>query len=156
MRSLADQSNQNECCGYSVNPVYRWYNSNNGEYMYCFDNSGNQGGFTFQEIVFQTLQVRETDSVFLFQLYNSEGGYFYTTNSQEVQKAERLGWVFQGNIGYVFTFQVTGTFGLHQFYNSELGQHFYTIHPENENLSNGWTDQGVIGYAFDPNGSTDC
>lgn len=147
-RSLSDQYE----CGYAVNPIYRWYNSNKGDHLYCCGSEGSSSGYTYQEIGFQTLKYRQTNSVMLYRLYKAAGGYFYTSNYQEVEKAvAKFGWVLQGNIGYVFTFQVTGSFALHRYYNSEINRHFYTIHPEHENLSGRWTHEGVIGYAFDSN-----
>ena len=150
LRGLSDQTQ----CGYAVNYVYRWYNSNTGDYQYCFDsqNSGSSG-YTYQEMGFETLKYQQDSTVPFYELYNSNEGYFYTTNSQEVEKAQRLGWQLQGNIGFVFTIEVTGSFAIHQYYSSQYNSHFYTINPESENL-NGWTDQGVIGYTFDT--SSNC
>ena len=68
---------------------------------------------------------------------------------------QNLGFTLEGTIGYVLSSQVTGSVPLYRYYNNGLGKHFYTIHPENESLG-GWTAEGVIGYAFDPNGSDDC
>jgi hypothetical protein len=151
-------------CGYQVQDVYRWYNSQSGnslqyDHFYCLASSGEsapQLGYTYEEVGFETLVNQQEDAVPLYRLYSATGGHFYTTSAKEKNSViQNLGFTLEGNIGYIFSSQVTGSLPLSRYYHSKFNKHFYTIHPENESLS-GWTSEGVIGYAFDPNGSADC
>jgi hypothetical protein len=146
-------------CGYQVQNVYRWYLSKNSDHFYCLAKAGElapQMGYANEGVGFQTLVNQQEDAVPLYRLVDANGGHFYTTSTKEKNSVmTNLGFTLEGNIGYVFSTEVTGSVPLYRYYNSGVNMHFYTIHPENESLS-GWTAEGVIGYAFDPNGSDDC
>ena len=145
-------------CGYQVQPVYRWYLGANSDHFYCLDSKGEaapQLGYTSEEVGFDTLVNQVDDAVPLYRLYSATGGHFYTTSTKEKNSVvQNFGFTLEGVIGYVLSSQVTGSVPLYRYFNNQLGKHFYTIHPENGSLS-GWTAEGVIGYAFDPNGA-DC
>ena len=161
--SLRRLSNSSKC-GYQVQNVYRWYNSQSGDvleydHFYTLASSGELApsiGYTYEQIGFQTLVSQQDDAVPLYRLYKQAGGHFYTTSTAEKNSViQNLGFALEGNIGFIFSSQVDGTVALHRYYHASLAKHFYTLHPENESLG-GWTDEGVIGYAFDSNGSADC
>jgi hypothetical protein len=93
----------------------------------------------------------------LYRLYKStpETDHVYTTSSSEVSALEARGYAFERVEGYLFTSQVTGSSPLYRLRkgNNVAGQdaeHRYTLSTSARQslLTAGWTDEGVIGYAF--------
>jgi len=96
-------------------------------------------------------------SVPLYRMYKftPETDHLYTTSASEVSALESRGYGFDRVEGYLFTSQVAGSTALYRLRkgNNIAGQdaeHRYTLSTSARQslLSAGWTDEGIIGYAF--------
>lgn len=86
----------------------------------------------------------------LIRLYNSRiENHLYTTDRAEaLSAASYAGYVYEGDMGYVYSSSQASTEPVYRLYNARMNNHFYTTKSE-EVLSaqyGGFTLEGIIGY----------
>lgn len=71
--------------------------------------------------------------------------HFYNSRFTEIGCGAG-GWWYEGTIGELLDREQTGTAALYRFWHPGLGDHFYTLHPEE--ASEGYQQEGYVGYLF--------
>ena len=88
-----------------------------------------------------------------YRLYNpSSGQHHWTTDLNEYNFLQSVGWSQEGIDGYILPSQVAGTLALYRLYlNASGGLHLWTI-DQNEvdylTANAGWTYEGIAGYVI--------
>ena len=122
-------------------PVYRYYNSTNGDHFYTIDNVSTYTGYATEGVAFyaydpQVAQPNGTASMYRF--YNSStGDHFYTTSENEKDSLidnPQWDYAYEGIAFFVNSAQANEAIPVYRFYNSTTGDHFYTV-SENEKNS---------------------
>ena len=101
------------------------------------------------------------DLTALYRYWNpSVSDHFYTTNINEIGTATagevgKHGYRSEGAESLVYTGRVTGTVPLYRYWNSALGDHFYTTASSEigttapgETGQHGYVSKGIVGYCF--------
>lgn len=115
-----------------VLPFFRLYHPNNKDHFYTIDpaeaiKADEKFAFNNEWIECFVLKQQIPASVPLFRLYKHKTrDHFYTTDRMERQKAERLGYKYEGRAGYVFPNQQPRTVPLFRLYRHDIRDHFYT------------------------------
>ena len=86
-----------------------------------------------------------------YRLYNPlSHQHHWTTDLNEYNVLESLGWTKEGIVGYILPTAVTGTLPLYRLYlNAFGGLHLWTTDANERNVlttTAGWVDEGVAGY----------
>lgn len=133
-------------------PLYRYYNSNNGDHFYTtnFNELGGGGGEWNAEGVTGYIHTSpQADTNPLHRYYNhSNNDHFYTTNFDELGGGGG-DWNYEGVQGHIFPTQKPNTVALHRYFNSGNGDHFYTTNFGELGGGGGdWNYEGVTGFIF--------
>ena len=128
---------------FPISAVHRYQNGNDHFYTTELTEIGvaNVGmvgnhGYKYEGPGFRVLANQEEGAVALYRYWNPEViDHFYTTNLTEINvtdvgKVGNYGYKLEGVLGYCFSIPTVGTMPLHQYYNRELNDHFYTINFE--------------------------
>lgn len=139
----------------SFKPVYRVYNSNNGDHLYTTSTSEYDWlasiKWTTEGIAFQSVLSDYEGAVPVYRLYNPNSGeHFYTTSEDEYNSVSEAGWSKE-QVGFYMAPKDTGD-AVYRVFNPNAtgpGSHFYTSNKtEADGLVNkGWKDEGIAFYS---------
>ena len=148
-------------------PLYVVYDPVDLDYFYTLSPTERDAalmyGYTDQGIAFYVEAEASSQARPFRRFYKGAPQYehFYTIDDADVASVLAAGWADEGNEGYVFAQQVTGSVPVYRlsYYNASTGDlmHHYTIVPAvAQSLSSqGWTNEGIKGYAFTRPGVAD-
>ena len=140
-------------------PRYRLYNPNNHHHHYTTDaNEYNAlatlgwiqegaGCYLYNEMV----TIDSVNAVPYYRVYNPNSfEHHWTTDANEYNVLEALGWVQEGADGYVFATQVSGSEPLYRLYNPNDGLHHWTMDTNERDvlIGLGFIDEGIACYVF--------
>lgn len=118
-------------CGFSQQPLYRYYNSKIKKHYYTvdFNEYGNGGrGWALEGpacLVFGA-EDRDRGIVPLLRYNNPRtGDHYYTIHRHELGQGAD-GYNFEGPACFIYKFRVEGTVPLFEYLNTRIGDHFYT------------------------------
>ena len=134
----------------SLTPVYRFYNSNNGEHFYSTSEAEKQNliavGWDYEGIAFYNYNSNLGAAV--YRVYNpNSGDHHYTKDYSEYRNLTSIGWNDEGIAFYV---KESGDTPVYRLYNPNAlaGSHHYTSnYGEYQTLQGiGWKDEGICWY----------
>jgi hypothetical protein len=143
----------------NIVPRYRLYNPNDFHHHYTTDENeyhtlGNIGWN--QEGISSCLYdekrtLESVDAVPYLRLYNPNSSeHHWTTDANEYNVLGTVGWIQEGEDGYVFPSQVRGSEPLYRLYNPNDGLHHWTMDTNERTvlIGYGWVDEGIACYVF--------
>ena len=143
-------------------PRYRLYNPNNFHHHYTTDaNEYNaleaigwikEGAGCY--LYDGNVTIDSVDAVPYYRIYNPNSfEHHWTTDANEYDVLETLGWIQEGADGYVFATQVSGSEPLYRLYNPNDGLHHWTMDSNERTVlvGLGFIDEGIACYVFSQN-----
>jgi YD repeat-containing protein len=109
-------------------PIYRFYNTTNGDHFYTSVNS-NHPGYLSEGISFYAFATETNGTIPIYRYYNpSTGDHFYTIINTTITNYNNEGIAF-----YAFTDLNIDNSPIYRFYNPKTGDHMYTASESEKN-----------------------
>lgn len=134
-------------------PLYRLYQAKNDDHFYTTsaaerDNAIHKLGFANEGSIgyVHTMDPAGTEPLYRMR---SDKGHFYTASLDEFDKAATEGLVREGIACYVYSSSGANRTPLYRLYRSDIGDHFYTIHPNERDSAVAhlkYRYEGITGY----------
>ena len=137
---------------YNPNAFNHFYTTDVNEYGVLGDSGWTQEGVS-SRVYDGVATIESVDAVPYLRFYNPNTGvHFWTKDVNEGDALGARGWTQEGEDGFVFTSQVSGTEPLYRLYNPNNGLHFWTM-DANERavlIDSGFNNEGIACFVFPP------